>query len=351
MKFPRKKWSRREVIIFLEKLELYVSSGMAIDKALRICTEGGNRKRLAAITNVLKTVESGGYLSHALEKHVGLSGTAAGLIEHGEIAGSLAASINSAKTMMEKEDELLKKCRGAMIYPVVIGIFAAALTIGLVRGVMPQIIPMLKSLHVSLPLLTRVVIFVSEGILKFGLYGAGIFAVLSVAFILALKKSPKFRSVIHSILFRIPILGTLLHQYSLSVFLRSCGSLIDSGLSSSDSYGRSVRTISFLPLKKALHMNIEKVKRGVGFGEVTRNYRRMPEYIPALLSAGESSGTLGKSVLKCASILEQDIDHSLKKLTSLIEPVMMAGMGMVVGSIALSIMLPIYDISKVLQKG
>jgi len=125
--------------------------------------------------------------------------------------------------------------------------------------------------------------------------------------------------------------------------------LIESGLSSTQAYARTASVISLLPLKESFLSDLGDIFRGVSFGSVMSG-KKMPPYIVPLLQAGEASGTLGASLSRAAAILDRGIEHSLHRMTSLIEPVMMAGMGCIVGAIALSIMMPIYDISKVLQK-
>lgn len=343
------KFRRNDLILFLERLELYVSSGMAIDRALGISVEGATAKQKNAIRQVLTYVERGGTLSKALSDHIGLSKTSAGLIEHGEASGQLAQALRTAQSLLQREDELFKKCSSALTYPAVIGLFATLLTIGLVKGVMPQIIPMLKGLHVQLPLLTRVVMSASDSLLSYGLYALAFSAGAVITSTILYRKARMFRSFVHSIIVRLPLVGSLAHSYSLAVFLRSCGALLESGAPIERAYASTARTVSFIPLQIQLESRISGVVRGIPVGTIFA-YGRMPPYVAPLINAGEVSGTLGASMSRAAAILDRSIEHSLKRLTALIEPVMMAGMGMVVGSIALSIMMPIYDISKVLQK-
>ncbi len=343
------KWRRKNIILLLERLELYVSAGVTINRALQISSGGITVRQKDAIQRALKSVEAGASLSKALTESVGLSKTIAGLIEHGDSSGSLAQSLNVARSLMEREDELMKKCTSAMTYPVVIGIFAGLLTIGLVRGVMPQIIPMLKSLHVQLPFLTRMVMFVSESLMRYGLYLLATTVTISVAISLLYARTTIFKSIAQELLFRTPLIGHLTFSYFLAVFLRSCGALLESGVSIGKAYVNTVRTISFIPLRNRLESNISVVDRGASIGSIF-NIPQMPSYVAPLINAGEVSGTLGASMVRAAAIVDREIEHSLKRLTSLIEPVMMAGMGLVVGSIALSIMMPIYDLSRALQQ-
>jgi type II secretory pathway component PulF len=342
-------WQRRDVILLLERLELYIAAGLQVDRALALSAEGISKRHRSSLLSALSAVESGGSLSRALSRSIAISPTLAGLIGHGETSGGLREALSAAKAVLEREDEMLRKCTAALAYPLVIALFAGALTVGLVRGVMPQIIPLLKSLHVPLPLLTRSVIFVSENILSKGAYAAlGLvlaFALLRIAYI----KRERFRRISQSVAVRLPIVGGLIRRYALAVFLRSCGAMIGSGLSVGESYRNTASAVSLLPMRSDLLACAGEIDRGVPLGTAL-SLKNIPRYVRPLALAGEATGSLGPSLVRSADIIDRDIEHELKRLSSLIEPVMMVAMGCVVGAIALSIMLPIYDISKVLQK-
>ena len=345
----KQKWSRRELILFLERLELYVSSGLALNKALEISIQGVNKKHATMIGYVQREVENGNTLAKVLSCSIVMPSTVLGLIAHGESSGQLAKALNFSKLLLEREDELVKKCLSAMTYPVVIGLFALAMTIGLMKGVMPQIIPMLKSLHVQLPLITKIVMAASDMLSSYGLFFLFAPIVVFCLLIIFYSKVVTVRNMIQSVIFRIPMIGHLAFLYSSSVLFSSLGSLIESGIPSASAYRDTVLLISFWPLKKACQRHIEDVSKGVALGSVISKIKRLPAFVPSLVSAGELTGTLGASLSRCAAIMDRDIEYALKKLTSMVEPVMMAGMGCAVGAIALSIMLPIYDVSKVLQ--
>lgn len=123
-----------------------------------------------------------------------------------------------------------------------------------------------------------------------------------------------------------------------------------SGAIVSSAYIDNTATISFIPLRQEFVSKNETVANGRSLGSVFSSIKSVPSYLPAIVSAGEVSGSLGQSLLKCSDIIDSDIDNSLKKMTSLLEPLMMIVTGLLVGAVALSIMMPIYDISKTLQQ-
>ena len=347
--FSFRVWNRRDSIFLLERLELYLSAGLRIDHAFTVMTEGTSPQKKQSLEAVRQTIERGGSVSVALGEYVRLPGTIVALIGHGELSGELPKSLQTARIIMERESELITKCLSAMAYPFIIALFAGLLTLGLLRGVMPQIIPMLKSLHVTLPLLTRIVIAISDGLLSYGLYIVVGLIISISAFMWAYRRHLFLRKIIHRILMRMPIIGKVIIAYHLSIFFRSVGALIETGVSIAVSYPQVCETVTLLPLKKIFQAHVFEIERGISLGIVLK-HSYIPDYVPQLVLAGERSGTLGMSLGRVAALFDRDIEHTLKRITALIEPVMMIGVGCMVGAIALSIMMPIYDISKVLQK-
>ena len=343
------RWKRRDIILLVERLEMYISSGLTLNKTIQISSQGLNKKQKSDLLRLENHITSGGSLSKGLKDILNFPATTVGLVNYGESSGSLSKSLITVRNLLEREDELLKKFISALIYPLIIGLFSILLVIGLIKGIMSQIIPLLKSLNIDLPLITKIVIFSSEIIIKYGLY---IFLGIVLGFIifrLIVSKSLWFRRGLQYLLVKIPIVGKLFYHYHLSVFLYSCGALVESGIPLDRAYLGVANNISFLPLNNYLNNNISDIKKGTPLGLILNN-RYIPNYVSPLLVAGESSGSLGLSILRAGSILDKDIQSALHKLTVLVEPAMMMTLGIVVGSIAVSIMIPIYSISSVLQK-
>ena len=338
------------LILLLEQLELYGSAGLSINKALDIVIEGNSKKMALRLRRVRTDIVGGMRLAQSLLIHLNIPKTIAGLIEHGELHGDLLKSLTTSKMMLEKQSELFKKCASALVYPSVIAVFSILLTLGLVRGIMPQIIPMLASLHVKLPLLTRIVIEVTNFTSTYGLVTIIIGCAVIVLMFVLYTKTEKSRHIVQVALLQLPLIGNALHTYAVSTFLQSLGSLIHSGVPIDIAFERTIETVAVLPLRYAGKKLITELKKGIGCSVlIPRISSRIPLFVTSLIIAGETSGHLGDSMMRASQILDQRLDYSLKRLTSLIEPIMMVGMGCIVGSIALSIMMPIYDISLTLQ--
>jgi len=332
----------------MEQLEMYVSSGLPIVKALSVIGERMPRRQREPLERAGKAIESGQLLSASLLREIKLPPAIVGLIASGESSGNLAETLRSGHALLAREDELFKKCSGAMVYPLVIGLATAALTIGLVRGIMPQIIPLLSSLHSNLPIMTRIVLSASSALTAYGLYGAVGSLLAGIVFAGAYRKILSLRGFIHLCAARIPVVGGVLTDYHLALFFQSLGASVESGIPLDAAFDRTAATISLLPLRRKLGALTPAIGRGEAVSRLCA--RVMPPYVTALIAAGEASGNLGGVFLRVAGLIDRELDHLLKRLTALIEPLMMIGMGMIVGSIALSIMMPIYDISKAIQR-
>lgn len=340
-------WSRRNQIVLLEQMEMCLSSGLTVGQTLESVLSSSRGKRAASILRIKEAFESGQSLSGSLKGSAGFPLAVIGLISCGESSGSLASALKASHSLLEQQDELIKKVLSAMAYPAVIGITAVVLTIGLVRGVMPQIAPLLAGLRVELPLLTRAVMAVSDFLAGYGVISGASFLVLIAVLVVIYKKFHAARKLAQRFFACVPVAGNLVINYHRSLFFRSFGSMVSAGIQADLAFEQAASSTTFIPLKEFLLARIPAIRAGGKFRDIAIG---MPPYVSSLISAGEVSGSLGSSLLRVTSIISREIDNFLKKLTALVEPIMMVGMGGMVGSIALAIMMPIYDISKTLQR-
>lgn len=329
----------------MDRLHSYLLAGLSIDSSLNIASSGLNQKKKKIIEKIRDDVISGMTLSQCLERYIGLPEVCLGLIRNGERTGSLAQSLGMASMNMDKNEEMKKKIISSMIYPVVILTFSSLMIVGIVKFILPQIIPMLTGMNVDLPLPTRILILSSNFATHYGLIAIiTIVAIVSI-FIILYRKKLKFKRSIHIFVSYIPLIGKLIISFSLAQFLYAMGSLIKSGVSSSIAYSESLENITFIPLKDYFRSKSSIIMEGKSYESVF-SWNKLPAFIAPLIASGQSSGSLAESLQKASSIIESDMDNLLKRTTSLIEPAMMIFIGGFVGTIALSLIMPIYDLSK-----
>lgn len=341
---------RRQLILLFEQLEMHAGAGLPLGEAVVAFGARGSKRMQSACMRVAGHVEAGKRLSASLDEEFRVPALATALIETGERSGILIQALASCRRCLEREDELIKRCVSAAAYPAVIGCATIMLMIGLMEGIMPQVIPMLASLHAKLPLLTRMSIGLSDILSAYWwAIAGGIIGVATAAAVLY-RKTAWFKNLAHHVLMRSPVLGGLACSYSFTIFFESCGSMLEAGIPVVEAYSRAAETVLLIPLRRKFLIKLQPLIRGEPLHALVSDIRPMPSYASALLRAGESSGKLGPSLLRIAGMIDKDLDHLLKRLTALLEPTMMLGMGGAVGSLALSIMMPIYDISKSLQR-
>ncbi len=324
-----------------------MSSDMHIGMAISHAGEGLLAKQKISLGRVRTFVENGQSISSVFARELRYPSAIVGIIACGESSGNLSSAFKCSHALLEREDDLIKKCVSALVYPCVIGAAAVVLVIGLVRGVMPQIIPLLVGMHVELPVLTKGVMKMSEFMMSYGIEAGAVSVLFVSVMVVAYRKLPQARILVHRLGVRVPLFGNLIERYALAVFFQSMGALTESGMAADVAYQKAVAAISLIPLRKKLETTMQSITNGATFGSIFAH--RMPAYIAPLIAAGEASGNLASAFSRAAAILDRELDYSLKHMTGLIEPIMMIGMGLSVGAIALSIMMPIYDISKNLQ--
>lgn len=350
MFYIRNKWSKKDRLMFLDKLHTYLNAGLKLDEAVSLCAYGTNSKISGDISSIVSDLKEGMSLSSSVSNRVDYSNTVVNIIKTGEDSGKLTDTLSVAHSLMKKQDELIKKIISSMTYPILIGIFASVLVIGLVRGVIPEIVPMLHGMKVKLPIVTKVVILLSDILVDYGLWIVLFMFIFIFLLIWMYRHARPVRKWLHYILMYIPVAGSLILKISLSNFFRSVGSTLSSVVDVDIVCKSAVDSIGLIPLKNSFKNIPTAVAEGGNISVVIMNGNiKIPEFVYGLISAGEKSGTLHISMLKVSDILDNEIEHSLKRLTSIIEPVLMIILGVFVSVVALSIVLPIYDMSKSLQ--
>lgn len=345
----RRYWNPKDTILFLGQLHSYLQAGFTLDRALLTIQDSYKSRYRISINNCLISIQKGISLSKAVESNITKSNIVFALISQGESSGSVIEAISMSASILEQREQLKKKVFSALIYPVVIAIFSVIMIVGLVRGVIPQIAPILTSLRLQLPLMTRIVIKTSNILSQHGLMIVLLLTILIFLVTYSVKKYNKISYIFDFIILKFPIMGRMINSVNLSVFLRSCGSMLNAGVTVNNAFTQSCVSISNNFLKEKIRNNLAHINDGTSLIKIFNN-TKVPPYVLPMITSGEASGTLGQALVGSASILEKEIENNLKKIVSLIEPIMMAGMGTVVGSIALSIMMPIYSISSAIQR-
>ncbi len=333
---------------FAHRCAILMDSGISLSESLAmIIRMERSKKRRAILLMIQEKIDKGVSLTKSVSStKVKFEPVLISMIAHGESAGILALSLRQAGEMMEKGSDIKKKIIGALIYPGLIGCATVGMTLFLVMYIFPKIIPLFSSMNIELPLLTRAVRGLYEFILQYGLC-AGIFVILSgTIFMVLYKKKVMFRYRIQLTLLVLPLAGNVLKKYFICMYCRSTATLLDCGQGLPTILGQLADSSSFYPYRKAWEFTRGEVERGISFSTSLRSFETLfPSIVSDMLSIGERTGSLSSMFHQVSRMYEEELDDFVKHLSTSIEPILMIVMGLVVGSVALSIILPIYEIT------
>lgn len=341
-------FSLSDQLFFAQRLSLLLDSNISLSESLLIIKNmesSIHRKRVLDV--LILDINNGLTLSKSMKNSgIHFNPILITLISSGESAGYLSNTLLQAYKYLEKKNELIKKIINILIYPFFIIIATIFMTLFLVLYIFPKILPLLGSMNIKLPLITRMVKAFYEYSMMYGLWMVSGLILSIFVSILILKKSLYLKRILHSIILSIPILGIYFKTYYLSLVCNMGKILLTSGRSVSEMLLFSKDSIRNISFKNAFEQMHTRSNQGLSLSNSMRAYPSLfPEFIINMCSIGEKTGNLSTMLEHSGEIFEQDLDNFFKRLSSLIEPVLMILMGLIVGSIALSIILPVYEIT------
>jgi type II secretory pathway component PulF len=353
MNNTKNSFSITDQIFFAQRLSLLLASDISLTQSLSVMMSMDNSlKRKKIYEYLIRSCERGISLSKSMiDSKVKFDQLLITLIKNGEHSGTLIESLSEIVSNLEKRNELKKKIITTLIYPAFIFFATICMSLFLVMYIFPKILPMLNSMNIDLPFLTLLIKALYEYSILYGLQVIGFIVFISITFFILIKRYTYFRYYLHKILLKIPIYSTYLKLSILSSLCSIGEILLSSGRSVSEFH-----TFSIDSLKNIIYINsIKEIHKesvqGISFSNSMSKYPDIFFQIMIdMCSIGEKTGNLALMLGHCSKILEQDLDNLLKRFSALIEPILMIFMGIVVGSIALSIILPVYEITNHLTK-
>lgn len=344
--------SNKDKMLFARNLEVMIRSGMQILQSLEILKKQAKSRTFIKILDQLTDdLKNGHFLSAGLERYKSIFGEFfINLVRVGEASGTLSENLKYLAEELKKKDELQKKIRGAMAYPVVIFVATIGITSIMIFMIFPKILPVLNSLNVELPFVTRVFIFISQFLMKYGyLVGLG-FVGLIIGFWLILK-IPKIRFAWHILIISTPLIGSMSLAINIISFSRTLGLLLKAGIKIVEALEITAKTLSNLVYQKEILLVAEGVRKGDPMSKYfNENTKLFPPLFSQMVLVGENTGKLDESILFLAEYYESELDESTKSLSNVLEPAMLLVMGMIVAFVALAIITPIYKITETLGK-
>ncbi len=334
----------RDIVIFTRQFATMINSGLPLVQALDILAKQTDNKILSEVTKqVVYDVESGNTLADALSKHKNaFSDLFVNMVAAGEAGGILDTILLRLSTFLEKNDAIVRKVKGAMIYPAVIFSVAGIAVVILLIFVIPTFEQMFASVQMELPLPTRVVIGMSQLLQGYWwAMGAGIALGLS-----GLKKyyaTSSGKLVIDRMLLKSPVVGDLLRKSAVSRFTRTLGTLISSGVSILEGLEITARTAGNRVIHDAVMVSRGSIAGGETISEPLAKSGVFPPMVTSMIAVGEATGGLDQMLTKIADFYDDEVDAAVSALLSVMEPIMIVILGVVVGGMIVAMYLPIFN--------
>ena len=341
----------RDIVIFTRQFSTMINSGLPLVQALDILSKQSENKTLQEVTrSVVFDVESGHTVADALGKHPkAFSDLYVNMVAAGEAGGILDTILMRLATFMEKNDALVRKVKGAMIYPGVIFSVAGIAVVVLLVFVIPTFESMFASVGLALPLPTRIVIMMSRFLKGFWwAVGLGVFGAIT-----GLKKyyaTDDGKLVIDRMMLRMPVLGDVLRKSAVSRFTRTLGTLISSGVSILDGLEITAKTAGNRVIQDAIMASRASIAGGETISAPLAKSNVFPPMVISMISVGEQTGGLDEMLTKIADFYDTEVDAAVSGLLSLLEPIMIVFLGGAIGGIVISLFLPLVKLLEGLSK-
>lgn len=340
----------KDLAVFSRQFATMLNSGLTLIRALAILAEQTENQKLAqTIAEVRNDVERGSSLSIALGRHPKtFNRLYIAMVRSGEIGGVLDSVLLRLSDTLEKQVELRRKIRSAMTYPIVALVICLSLGLAMLMFVVPQFKAIYTGLGGTLPLPTRILISVSDMMLKF----FPIFVLLVIGAFLLFRRwcrSPSGKPKWDAFRLRVPVFGQLARKVALARFSRTLAALTRSGVGILESLDIVAETAGNEIVAEAVRDTQAAVKRGDTLARPLEQHEVFPPMVVQMISVGEETGAIDEMLDKIAEFYDSEVSATVDALASLIEPMMMVAIGAVVGSMIISLYLPLFNIIKLIK--
>src|ERR671920_697397 len=341
-----------DLVIFSRQLATMINAGLAIVRALYILSEQTENPKLKdVVVAVRKDVEAGSSLSESLEKHPKVfSRLYTEMVKAGEIGGILDGVLLRLADQLERDQDLRRKIRSAMTYPVVVLILAILAASFMLIFIVPVFAQMFQDLGGTLPLPTRICMLLSDILTSF--WGILVYAGMALAVVMFLrwKKSESGRKVWGRAVLRIPAkIGDVVHKVVLARFARTLATLSAAGVPILQSIEITATSSGNWVVEKALLKSRDAVREGIPIYKPLQEEPVFPPMVTRMIAVGEETGDIDGMLTKIAEFYESEVDAAVKALTSIIEPIMIIVVGSIVGGIVISMYLPMFRIYDLIE--
>ena len=338
----------KDLQIFTRQLATMIDAGLPLVQCLDILAAQTPNKIFARILgNIKSSVEQGSTFSDALRRHPKVfDDLYVNLVAAGEVGGILDTILNRLAVYIEKAVKLRAQVKSAMFYPIAILVVA----IGVIAVMLIKVIPTFEAMYkdmgpkAKLPAPTQVVINISHGFISKWYIYVGSLVGFIVAMV-AIRRTERGAEIFDRAMLRLPIMGSVLRKIVVARFTRTLGTLLSSGVPILDALEICARTAGNRVVQAGILKARDKISEGHDMAGPLTESRVFPSMVVQMIGVGEQTGAMDQMLQKIADFYEEEVDSAVTAMTSLIEPVMMAFLGIVVGGLIIAMYLPIFSLA------
>ncbi len=337
--------SAKNLAVFTRQFSVMIDAGLPLVQCLEILGKQEEDKNFSSVILATRSdVESGASLADAMRKHPKVFDPLfTNMIAAGEAGGILDTILKRLAVYIEKAVKLKQQVQSAMIYPIAVVVIAAVVVGVILWKVIPTFATLFAGLGADLPLPTRVVIAASNNLVRFGPF----LLVGLAGLVFALRSyyaTPGGRMAIDRFILRLPIFGLLMRKIAVARFCRTLSTLLASGVSILEALDITARTSGNAVVEDAILTTRKSIERGETIAQPLKETAVFPSMVVQMIGVGEATGALDTMLSKIADFYEEEVDVAVAGLLTLLEPVMIAFLGGVVGGIVIAMYMPIFDL-------
>lgn len=336
---------KSDLIIFARQLALIIDSQISLHDGLSLIRNKSDHNGLAQILeDVIQEIQKGLTLGDALKKYeVAFTPFFVSMVDIGEKSGNLVNVLEQIGDAYEKEDETTQKVKAAVSYPIILSVLMLGVVILLVVQIIPMFNDVLKSLGGTMPLITQVILNISLFIGKYIFLILGVIVIVAIS-VLSYKKTEVGQLFFDRLKFKMPIQKQIVTSVTATRFARNLGILIKSGISITEAMHMIKPVMNNTYIEKKLDKAISLIQAGESLDDVMQSLHLFPWVLIKLFAVAQTTGHTDDVLEKAASVMEKETDLRLKRLTTVIEPMLIMILSIIVGVILISVVLPVVNI-------
>lgn len=340
----------KEITVFSRQLATMMSSGVPLVQSFEIVGRGHENPAMQDLVMTIKAdVEAGGNLNEAFGKHPKyFSELYVNLVQAGEHAGILEDILHKLATYMEKTEALKSKVKGALFYPTAVIVVAFIITMILMIFVIPQFQTLFDGFGADLPALTQVVINMSKWFQSNWYIMIGGIVGVVVGIMQLMRRSKKFAHFVDRFMLKMPVIGEILNKSAIARFARTLQTMFAAGTPLVEAMTSVAGACGNIVYYEAVMKMRDEVTTGTQMQVAMRDANIFPNMVIQMVAIGEESGALDTMLGKIADWYEQEVDDAVDALTSLLEPLIMAVLGVLIGGLVIAMYLPIFKMGQVI---